>query len=77
MSAMIQIRNVPDSLHQELKIRAARAGMTLTEYLLREITQVAQRPTVEDLIASVRTRSRPDLTESPTKAVRAERAARG
>jgi antitoxin FitA len=37
MSRMIQIRNVPEELHRELKSRAARAGMTLTDYLLREI----------------------------------------
>jgi antitoxin FitA len=37
MSKMIQIRNVPDELHRTLKVRAAQAGMTLSDYLLSEI----------------------------------------
>lgn len=40
MSKMIQIRNVPDHLHREIKSRAARAGMSLSEFLLREVRQV-------------------------------------
>jgi plasmid stability protein len=42
---MIQIRNVPDDLHRTLKVRAAKAGMTLSDYLLSEIEQVAAKPT--------------------------------
>ncbi len=37
MSKMIQIRNVPDELHGELKARAARAGQTLSDFLLAEL----------------------------------------
>ncbi len=43
MTAMIQIRNVPETLHRELKSRAALAGMSLSDYLLNEIRQVAER----------------------------------
>ncbi len=43
---MIQLRNVPDSLHRSLKARAAMAGMSLSDYLLMEIKEVAQRPTL-------------------------------
>jgi antitoxin FitA len=48
MTAMIQIRNVPDALHRRLKSRAALAGMSLSDYLLGEIRQVAERPTLDD-----------------------------
>jgi hypothetical protein len=41
MSKMIQIRNVPDSLHRELKARAAMHGMSLSDYLLFEIRRSA------------------------------------
>ncbi len=34
---MIQIRNVPESLHRKLEARAAEAGMSLSDYLLREM----------------------------------------
>ena len=39
---MIQIRNVPDALHRRLKARAAMAGMSLSDYLLGEIREVAE-----------------------------------
>ena len=42
MSKMIQIRNVPDTLHRKIKARAAQAGMTLSDYLLGEIERIAR-----------------------------------
>jgi plasmid stability protein len=73
MTAMIQIRNVPDALHRRLKSRAALAGMSLSDYLLSEIRQVADRPTVDELRA--RLMRYPGVTPSiePAQAVRAER----
>jgi plasmid stability protein len=73
MSAMIQIRNVPDVLHRRLKSRAALAGMSLSEYLLSEIRDIAERPTIEEL--RERLQRRPPMTPSvtPAQAVRAER----
>jgi plasmid stability protein len=45
MSKMIQIRNVRDDVHRELKIRAARAGMSLSDFLNAELERlVAHRP---------------------------------
>ena len=49
MSKMIQLRHVPDSLHRSLKARAALAGMSLSDYLLREIKEIAERPTLAEL----------------------------
>jgi len=49
MSKMIQLRNVPDVLHRTLKARAAMAGMSLSDYLLMEIREVADRPTLAEL----------------------------
>ena len=73
MATMIQIRNVPDALHRRLKSRAALAGMSLSDYLLDEIRQMAERPTPEEL--QVRLRSRPSTVPSvePAEALRAER----
>jgi antitoxin FitA len=70
---MIQIRNVPDALHRRLKSRAALAGMSLSDYLLSEIREVAERPTLEELRARLRTRSAVTPPIAPTLAVRAER----
>jgi antitoxin FitA len=73
MTTMIQIRNVPDGLHRRLKSRAALAGMSLSDYLLSEIRQVAARPTLEELRARLEQRPRVTLTMEPAQAVRAER----
>lgn len=45
---MIQLRNVPDALHRRLKARAALAGRSLSDYLLREIEDAAATPTVDE-----------------------------
>ncbi len=73
MPIMIQIRNVPDTLHRRLKSRAALAGMSLSDYLLGEIREVAQRPTIEELRARLEQRSRVTPSLPPAEAVRAER----
>ena len=73
---MIQIRNVPDTLHRKLKARAALAGMSLSDYLLQEIIQVANRPTLEEMLARLERRSSPKLSISPVDAVRSERDSR-
>lgn len=74
--SMIQIRNVPEALHRELKARAARAGMTLSDYLLDVVRRAAERPEPGDLLARIRERSPVYPSESPASAVRAERDAR-
>jgi plasmid stability protein len=73
MTAMIQIRNVPDALHRRLKARAALAGMSLSDYLLSQIREVAERPTVEELRARLEQRSPVVPSIRPVDAVRIER----
>ncbi len=73
MAAMIQVRNVPDALHRELKSRAALAGMSLSDYLLGEIRQVAERPTLDELRARLGRRSAANLATAPAEVLRAER----
>lgn len=57
MSVMVQIRNVPESLHRDLKPRAAMAGMSLSEFLLREVRHLAERPTLEEMRARLKRRA--------------------
>jgi plasmid stability protein len=73
MTAMIQIRNVPDALYRRLKARAALAGLSLSDYLLNEIRKSAERPTIEELRA--RLHGQPAMTPSvtPADAIRVER----
>lgn len=76
MTTMIQIRNVPDSLHRRLKSRAALAGMSLSDYLLGEIRATAERPTIEELRTRLASRSEVKTSIEPAEAVRAERDSR-
>lgn len=70
---MVQIRNVPETLHRQLKSRAGLAGMSLSDYLLSELRQLAERPTIDELRARLRSRSEVTPSEPPAEAVRAER----
>lgn len=54
MSKMIQIRNVPDKVHRVLKARAARDGMSLSEYLKRQLIQDTEKPDMKEWLAKVR-----------------------
>lgn len=56
MGVAITVRDVPDKVRDELAARAARAGMSLQEYLRGMLVQSAARPTVDDLIARARSR---------------------
>jgi plasmid stability protein len=51
MSRTVQIRDVPDEIHRTLRARAAAAGLSLSAYLLAELTRVAERPPVADVLA--------------------------
>ena len=73
MSTMIQIRNVPDPVHRRLKAQAALEGLSLSEYLLREVRRVAERPTMSELRERLATRSPVKPRVGPARAVRAER----
>ncbi len=76
MGKMIQIRNVPDTLHRSLKARAALAGMSLSDYLLSEMREIAERPTLTELRERLSQRA-PVLVELETaRVVREERRAR-
>lgn len=47
---MLQVRDVPDDVHAELRRRAAAAGMSLSDFARQELTRVARRPSVAELL---------------------------
>lgn len=73
MARMIQLRHVPDDLHRALKARAALEGLSLSDYLLREVRRVAERPTLEDLKRRLAQRAPVVPRVPPARAIRAER----
>ena len=70
MAKMIQIRNVPDEVHRTLKVRAAKAGMTLSDYLLSEIERVAEKPTLAEMMERLRSREPVEFDEPPDVTIR-------
>lgn len=76
MTKMIQLRNVPDALHRSLKARAALAGMSLSEYLLAEIREIAERPTLAELRERLHKRKPVSAELDTALLVREEREAR-
>lgn len=50
----IQIRNVPDTVHRRLKAKAALEGMSLSDYLLTQLTRMAERRTNQEVWRELR-----------------------
>jgi plasmid stability protein len=73
MPTMVQIRNVPSELHRELKARAALEGISLSDFLLREIRQALERPTLDEMRRRLAGRQPVRPRPAPAAAVRAER----
>ncbi len=73
MSTMIQIRNVPEKIHRQLKARAALAGKTLSEYILQELKKDLTRPTREELLDRIAKLPGVSLSKSPAEILREER----
>jgi antitoxin FitA len=48
MSKVIQVRGVPDQVHSILKARAAREGISLSDFLKKELECAAERPTMRE-----------------------------
>ena len=73
MSKIIQLRNVPDVLYRTLKVRAAMAGMSLSDYLLVEIKEIAERPTLAELRERLHRREPVSVDLDTARLVRKER----
>ena len=73
MAKMIQIRHVPEELHRTLRMRAARAGMTLSDYLRAELTRAASQLTPEELRERLAALEPLTVREPPARAIRRER----
>ena len=75
-TTMIQIRNVPADFHRRLKARAALEGMSMSDYVLREVGKALEVPTRQEVLDRLRARPVRRLKPSPTDVIRAERDSR-
>jgi plasmid stability protein len=73
MPKNVQIRNVPDDIHRTLRERAARLGVSLSDYLLREVVRVAERPEVADVLAEASARHGGASPEAIVRVIREAR----
>lgn len=73
---MVQIRNVPGELHRRLKARAAIEGMSMSDYVLRELRKSLDRPSRQEVLERLSARPTRHLEHSPADVVRVERDAR-
>jgi plasmid stability protein len=73
MAKMIQLRHVPDTLHRQLKARAALSGMPLSDYLIREVRKIVASPSAEEMRERLLHREAYAGQVSPTDLIREER----
>lgn len=69
MSTMVQIRNVPDDLVAELKARAAAHRMSLSDFLLARLGDIADEPTLDEVLDRLAALPRRDLGVSAAELV--------
>ena len=70
---MVQIRNVPAEFHRRLKARAAIEGMSMSDYVLREVRKALDRPTRQEFLERLKARPVRRLRRSTAEIIRAER----
>ena len=70
----VQVRDVPDDVHEALVRRAEQAGQSLQQYLAAQLATLAATPTLEEILARIeqRTGSHLSAIDSVT-ALQAER----
>ncbi|OFT44356.1 antitoxin [Brachybacterium sp. HMSC06H03] len=60
----LYIRDVPEEVAAELKLRAARSGTSLSAYVNQELARIAASPSNADLLRSLREEPR---ASAPTR----------
>jgi len=76
MSKMIQVRNVPEPVHRELRLRALRDGTSLSQYMLRLAEADVATPSMEEVLTRMAGRHPmrlPEAPEAPEALVREDR----
>lgn len=76
MPRMLQVRDIPDSLHRELVRRAKKRGQSLTDYVQGILEREVARPPAEEVFERVHRHSPVDLGRPAADLIREERRAR-
>ncbi len=73
---MVQVRNVPAELHRRLKARAALEGLSMSEFVLRELRKSLERPPRGEILERLRSQPARRLSRGAAQVLREERAGR-
>jgi len=73
MATSLQIRNIPPELHERLKARAAKEGISMSRYVLRQIERALERPTRRELLDAIRSQPTMELDRPVADILREER----
>jgi plasmid stability protein len=73
MVTTIQIRRVPAPVHRRLKARAAAEGLSISEFMLREVERIVRRPTPQEMRARLARLRRIDPPEPAAAMIRRDR----
>lgn len=73
VAKLIQIHDVPDSVHAELRQRARARGMSLSSYLRAELTRITGRPPLREVLDRIAARPPVEPSFDVTAAIRAAR----
>jgi plasmid stability protein len=75
MTIQINIRDVPESVRDELAARAALQGKSMQEFLRAELERLAARPSLDAWLHRVRGRKRATQTRVSVKQILEEKRA--
>jgi antitoxin FitA len=53
----ILVRDLPDEVHAKLQQRAEQRGQSLQQYLAAELRRLAERPTLDEVLARIASRT--------------------
>jgi len=71
--SMLQVRNLPEQTHQILRVRAAKAGQSLSDYVAAALERLVAVPTMDELLERVHLRSDVEPAVSAADMLLAER----
>lgn len=74
--ANVQIREVPEDVHNELVRRAELAGQSLQQYLTAQLASIVATPTIDDVLNRIENRSKGRLSKADAVAALEDERAR-
>jgi hypothetical protein len=72
----VQVRDVPEAVHEALVRRAELAGQSLQQFLAAELVRIAERPTLDEMLDRIQRGAKGHLSRADAVVGVAEERAR-